>query len=113
MKLTAYVAFSGEFGDPEWRAAFNSTEIKLDVDAAADALKEAGYEVHRLPEKLRKRLDHPLDDFLEAWIEDDDDDYGMEAVMDEVESIVAPYGGACHECGPVAPGQAPFTHWPY
>jgi hypothetical protein len=38
MKLTAYVAFSGEFGDPEWRAAFNSTEIKLDVDAAADEL---------------------------------------------------------------------------
>jgi hypothetical protein len=59
-KLMATVAFSGDFG----AASADWPEIALDVDAAADELWKAGFEVRRLPNNYRGRFAHPLDDFL-------------------------------------------------
>jgi hypothetical protein len=106
--LMAKVAFSGEFGDPEWTTA-DWPEVELDVDAAADELRKAGYEVYRLPDKYGGRLAHPLDDFLELRIEGVDDDTLMKAIMDEVNAIVDRYGGLCDECGPIEPDRTPFA----
>jgi hypothetical protein len=85
-QLMGRVAFSGDF-DP-------------DVDAAARALERAGYQVFRPDEKYRKRYDHPLDDFIEARIEEarvkaTEDEDPMGVVLDEVDAIVRPYGGLC------------------
>jgi hypothetical protein len=56
MKLKATVAFADDFGDPDFT---NDTEpdCELDVDRAADELRQAGYEVN---------------DFIEAHIEGPD-----------------------------------------
>jgi len=35
----------------------------------------------------------------------------MKAIMDEVESIVAKYGGSCYECGPIDPDHVPFADY--
>src|SRR6516162_5182436 len=107
-KLMANVAFSGDFGDPEWRAAY-WPDVELDVDAAADELRKAGYEVYRLPDKYGGRLAHPLDDFLELRIEGVDEYKVMVAIMDEVNAIVSRYGGLCDECGPIEPDRTPFA----
>jgi hypothetical protein len=92
MRLLANIAFGGDLP-------------QLNVDAAAEALRKAGYDVHRAPEKYRERYDHPLDDFIEAYIEGDDES----AVMDEINALVEAYGGLCHECGSVEPDQAPLS----
>jgi hypothetical protein len=94
--LRAFVAFSGNL-------------VELDVDAAADALRKAGYRVYRLPGKYTTRLTHPLDDFIEAHTVADDCDKVIDAIMDEVDGIVDPYGGWCVECGPVEPDNVPFA----
>jgi hypothetical protein len=107
-KLLAIVAFSGEFGDPEFT---NDPErdCDLDPDRAAEELRQAGYEVHRLPKKYFGRLYHPLDDFIEATIPGPDDPRVIDAVMKQVQAIVWQYGGCCDECGPMEPDHLPFA----
>src|SRR5215467_1131537 len=101
-KLVAIIAFSGNFADPEFT---NDPELAcdLDPDRAADELRQAGYEVHRLPKKYFGRLSHPLDDFIEATIiiTGSYDLSVLDAVWEQVQAIVSPYGGDCAECGPV------------
>ena len=107
-QLVATVAFTGNFGDPEYT---NDPEgdCELDVDRAADELRQAGYEVTRLPDRLGARLAHPLDDFIEAYIEGPDDPEVINAIMMEVDAIVGRYGGLCFECGPIGPDHTPFA----
>jgi hypothetical protein len=107
-RLMASVAFSGGFGDPEFTNDPDN-EIVLDVDRAAAELREAGYEVLRLPDKYRGHLTHPLDDLIEAITVGPDDPKAMVAIMHDVDSIVAQYGGCCHECGPIDPDHVPFA----
>ena len=54
MKLMAQVVFAGG--------------VEHDSDGLADALHDAGYEVHRMPE-VHPELEHPNDDFLEVITE--------------------------------------------
>jgi hypothetical protein len=107
-KLSASVAFSGEFGDAEYTTD-PECEIELDPERAAAELREAGYDVFLMPEKYGPRLAHPLDDFIEAVIEGSDDLKVIKAIMDEVEAIVRKYGGICMECGPVGKDYVPFA----
>ena len=83
-RLVATCAFWG--GEPEF---------------AADELRQAGYEVFRLPDRYRGCLAHPLDDFIEAVTVGPDDSKVIYAIMNHVEAIVAKYGGCCDECGPI------------
>ena len=106
--LVAIIVFAGGFGDPDFT---NDLERDFDVDPdrAADELRQAGYEVHRLPKKYSARLTHPLDDFIEATIPGPDDPSVIDAVMKQVQAIVWQYGGCCDECGPMEPGHVPFA----
>jgi hypothetical protein len=81
----------------------------LDVDGAAAALRQAGYEVHRMPDKYRWTLRHPRNDFLEATIASPADEEGMGKVLDEVNHIVERFGGDAAEVGEVEPGYVPFA----
>jgi len=90
-RLMAYIAFG--------------TEIEYDADGAATELEQAGYEVHRLPEKFRRLLEIPGDDHMEVVITSDDEN----DVLKEVDSIAEKYGGACCECGPIGPEYEPFV----
>ena len=88
-RLKATVAFSGEM-----------TMTLLgprDPAGAAAALREAGYEVVMMPEKFRSRLGHPGDDFIEVTkrIVGDDVYQAIDAMMDDVNTIVERYGGNC------------------
>ena len=55
MRLIALIAFGGDCQN-------------YDPDAAAEALRAAGYDVHRMP-AVHPKLGHPLDDHIEAFIE--------------------------------------------
>jgi hypothetical protein len=107
-KLSASVAFSGEFGDPEYTTD-PEREIELDPERAAAELREAGYDVFLMPEKHSHRLAHPLDDFIEAVIEGPDDPKVIDAIMNEVNAIVDRYGGLCMSCGPIGKDYVPFA----
>jgi hypothetical protein len=93
-------------------AIFSGTR-EPDVDAAAAEVQQAGYEVLRLPDKYRKHLYHPLDDFFEVHIEAPDDpedvDEAICKIREEVGEIVGKYGGICDDTGPVEPGHIPFA----
>jgi hypothetical protein len=65
-----------------------------DSDAAAEALRAAGFEVYRLPPVLKAKLDVPGDDFIEIRRGDD----SREEMEVEAECIVEPLGGRV-ECG--------------
>ena len=98
MKLMAQVVFGGE--------------TEHDSDGAADALHDAGYEVHRMPE-VHPELGHPNDDFLEVIAEGP---VGAprptritRAMMQKVGDLVKRSRGVCMECGPVEDGYVPFT----
>jgi hypothetical protein len=97
IELKANVVFSGDAADPP------------DVDGAADKLRKAGFDVYRLPDKFRRHLAHPLDDFLELRIEGLDDDKLWGEIMEEVNTIVERCGGLCDECGPIEPDSTPFA----
>jgi hypothetical protein len=105
----------GDAAKPKLMAliAFGGVCENLDVDAAAAKLRQAGYEVFRLPDKYRERLFHPLDDFIEAHIEGPDDpeviDDVLNAMEREVSAIVDKYGGDCAEWGLVEPDHIPFA----
>jgi hypothetical protein len=97
-----------------WALVVFSGELDPDPDAAAEELRHAGFEVHRLPKKYRALLDHELDDFVEATIDapaglsppgltvTDFDAKILSATMREVGHIVSQYGGCCEECGPIS-----------
>jgi hypothetical protein len=87
------------------RIAFNSYFSECDPDAAALALRKAGFTVRRMPVRLQTQLPalHPLDDFMfvsagRAPVSRK----GLSAVVDEVNSIVNRYAGLCHK-GEVVP----------
>jgi hypothetical protein len=109
MKLMASVAFGGGLGDAEFLNDPERDYFDLDPDLAAAELRQAGYEVYRLPDKCHALLVHPLDDFIEAVIEGSNDPKVIDAIMDEVEAIVRKYGGLCFECGPIGPDHVPFA----
>jgi hypothetical protein len=91
----AYIAFNG-CDNPD-----------LDVDGAAAALREAGYTVHRMPEKYRRYLQLPLDDHMEA-VTAAPDGYESE-VEEEVRAIADRFGGDCIGCDPIGPEYKPFV----
>jgi hypothetical protein len=103
-RMLAVIVFSGD--DPEGPP---------DVEGAAAALWQAGYQVHRLPDRVRRSLDHPLDDFIEAEIVFDgpDDDATTNRFCDEVKGLVHKYGGEIAEWGPIRKDEdyAPFASW--
>jgi hypothetical protein len=68
---------------------FSGDLEKTDSDAAAEALRAAGFVVYRLPPELKAKLDVPGDDFIEIRRADRSRD------MMEVEAncIVEPFGG--------------------
>ena len=70
---------------------------------------KAGYDVYLMPEKYSPRLANPLDDFMEAVIDGPDDPKVIEAIMNEVNTIVDKYGGLCIECGRVGNDYVPFA----
>jgi hypothetical protein len=98
---------------------FSGDLDECDVEGAAAELRRRGFEVLHMPEKFRRRLLHPLDDFLEVSITADlpggSDDLGADdwkivgAVMDEVNAIVDPYGAMADDFGPVTPDHIPFS----
>jgi hypothetical protein len=69
---------------------FSGDLPETDSDAAAEALRAAGYEVYRLPLELKAKLDVEGDDYIEIRRGDRSRD-AMEA---EANRIVAPFGGA-------------------
>ena len=91
-------------------AIFTDDLDNLNVDAAVAALEKAGYEVHRLPEKYRKRLDFPGEAFLEVRIEGHGEENAF-AHMKAVNAIVSQYGGGTQECWVTETGPAPFADW--
>ena len=88
-KLVVCIGFSGV-----WIPGFG-----YDPERAATELRQAGYEVSRPPDADADPPGHPLDDYFLAIIEGEDDPKIIEAVRQEVEAIVAPYGGDIHEWG--------------
>jgi hypothetical protein len=74
------------------RVAFGG-DCDPDPYSAARELREAGYDVHLLPNKYRRLLDHPFDDFLEAVIDGGDSKKSIRAAMEQVRGIVGRYGG--------------------
>ena len=90
------------------RIAFNGYKPVLDIDGLAVELQQAGYEVHRIPEKYRKRLDISLDDHLEVVIAGHDEN----EVWKEIDGIAERHGGLCDEY-PVAiePEYEPFAEF--
>jgi hypothetical protein len=107
-KLMVEIAFGGGLGDPEFTKD-QEWDSCLDPDLAAAELRQAGYDVILLPEKYAGRLEHPLDDFLEAFIVGPDDPKVIDAIMNEVDGIVGKYGEACIKCGPVGGDHVPFA----
>ena len=101
------VAFGGGLGDPDFTK--DEPHFDLDADLAADELRQAGYEIYRLPDRYRARLAHPLDNFVEAVVFGPNDPKVIGAIMDEVDAIVGKYGGCCFECGPIGRDYRPFA----
>lgn len=103
MKLLAQVVFAAG--------------VEHDSDGAADALHDAGYEVHRMPEVHPELV--PGDDFIEvitngpAGPAPNDLAYPVgkmvRAMMREVGELADCYGGCCMECGPVEDNYVLFS----
>ena len=84
-------------------AAFACEDDDYDSDGAEIALRRAGFHVMRIPEWLRSRMKIPKDDFLLVTTDGPDDDKFVDAVWDEIQAILDPYGGDFYECGLVEP----------
>jgi len=98
-RITIDIAFPGDDSDPE---------------SAVDTLRQAGFEVVRMPEQLRSRhsrLNFPEDSFWEASIDGFDDEPSVYAIGEAVDAIVSRFGGTCEEWGPVGPDYIPFECW--
>ena len=82
-----------------------SGDLDPNPEAAAEALRKAGYQVTKMPEEFRPQLTHPRDDFLEVVksIVCDPEDIMDEAsiMMDELNEIVDRYGALADDCGPI------------
>jgi hypothetical protein len=65
---------------------------ETDSDAAAKALRAAGYEIYRLPLELKAKLEVEGDDFIEVRRRARADAF-PETIMAHVERIVSPFGG--------------------
>lgn len=74
-------------------------------EAATDALRKAGYQVIKMPKKLRSRRLYPGDHLLEVVKtiicnpEDCMDEAGV--MVDELNEIVRRYGAMADNCGPI------------
>lgn len=104
-KVTGLVVFSGEL-DP-------------DVEGATAELRQHGFEVVRMPEKFRRLLLHPRDDFAEVakTVRLSSDDWEkltaaeqkiLNEIWDEARKIAARYGAEVDSFGPAQPGEQPF-----
>lgn len=93
-KIMGEVVFSGNL-DP-------------DPDGCAAALREAGFEVHRMPEHYRKHMEFPEDTFMEAVKVGTD----LDAIWDEITAIVERFDGDCQACGEISDDHVPlkFLH---
>jgi hypothetical protein len=67
-------------------------------DAAAEALRAAGYQVFRLPPELNNS-EVEGDDFIEIRREGDADDDAIDALWADAERIVKPFGGDVDDVG--------------
>ena len=69
-----------------------SGELDPDRHAAETILRQGGFEVARMPDRLRPFVYHPQDDFLKAYIDvtvDVDDRMKTSSVvMDDIQKIV-------------------------
>jgi hypothetical protein len=85
-----------------------SGDLSPNPDAAAIALRKAGYTVARMPERFRPRLYHPSDDFMLASTGGlVSDEYKVaRAVIDEINAIVDGFGGTCDRCDIDPPAHA-------
>jgi hypothetical protein len=63
------------------------------VDAAAEALREAGYEVIRRPLDLKIEPELEGDDFIEVRGAGNDDKDSRDAMEADVNRILSPFGG--------------------
>jgi hypothetical protein len=81
--------------------AFTLFIEEFDPDGASDALRRAGFNVTRMPLRWRERMTFPEDEFILVTIEGSDDRKIIRAVMDEINTIVRPFGGDLDECGPI------------
>jgi hypothetical protein len=89
IRVVGHIAFCG------------TLDIPPDPDAAELALRRAGYTVARLPDRLRRRIRIPGDDFMQAYLDVAvaDEWKATSVIMDEINGIVDGYGGECLECG--------------
>jgi hypothetical protein len=88
------------------RVAFSGCKPVLDIEQAAAEMRQAGYEVHRIPEIYHKRRDISFDDHLEAVIASRDEN----EVWKEIDGIAERHGCLCDEYpGPIEPGYEPFS----
>jgi hypothetical protein len=99
-------------------AIFSGGLPALDVDRAFIAVWRIGRELQlqdfrvlRMPDYLRVRLCHPLDDFFEVHWTGEPDDNAVGEVWDAVKAAVAPYAGYADDFGPTEPDHVPFTSW--
>jgi hypothetical protein len=98
-RLMAIIIFSGDL-DPN-------------PEAAAEALRKAGYQVIKMPEEFRPLLAHPRDDFFEVMkpVVCDPEKIMDESsrMMDELNEIVDRYEAIADDCGPIEANHIPFA----
>jgi hypothetical protein len=82
---------------------FSGNLPETNSDAAAEALRAAGYEVFRLPPELKATLDVEGDDFIEIRREGEDNDDDIHALYRDAERIVSPFGGYADSFGVASP----------
>jgi hypothetical protein len=85
---------------------FSGNLPRTNPDAAAKALRAAGYQVFRLPPKLRATLDVEGDDFIEIRREGDANDDAIDAMWADARRIVEPFDGDVDCVGPAS--EEPF-----
>ena len=85
-----------------------SGNLDIDPNGCAAALREAGFEVHRMDERFRKLMAVPGDEFLEATKVGTDAD----AIWKEIDQIVERFDGDCQACGEISDDHVPlkFLH---
>jgi hypothetical protein len=84
---------------------FAGDNPKANPDAAAEALRAAGYQVFRLPPELNNS-EVEGDDFIEIRREGDADDDAIRAMWADARRIVDPFGGDVDCVGPAS--EEPF-----
>ena len=78
-------------------------------DSAEIALRRADFDVMRMSEAFRARLEIPGDDFMLVMCPVEEMSYQViNRLMDEIDAIVRPYGGDFSECGWINPDDPPF-----